>query len=387
VSKDGIDLPLRLKGEGAAEPKTTRVLELRERREVFSFCDIEEGAVPSLLRNFSAPVVVEYDYSPEQLRFLIQHDSNLFSRFEAVQRLVIATLRAMTEECSRGEESTIDVAVVEAFGAFFTDVTIDCAFAAEALTLPSESLILSTRDTVDYDAASKATESFKQTVAARYLDQIRARYDLLRQDGPYEFSPGAVGARALRNVCLSYMASLQNDSVALLALHQMKTATNMTDEEEALKVLCHFSGGASEEGIALFASKWRGDSLVMNKWFGAQASSRSETTLQRIRQLENDPSFDKTNPNKLRALYRRFTRNGPRFHDASGSGYRFIADKIIEIDSFNPQVAAGFAKEFSEFGRFDEKRRALAHVELQRVLAVKGLSADVFEIVSKTVSA
>ncbi len=387
VSPKGVDLSLRLEGENTAEAKTTRVLELRERREVFSFCDIEEGAVPSLLRNFSAPVIVEYEYTAEQLQFLIQHDSNLFSRFEAVQRLVLSTLRAMTEECSRGREPTADTAIVAAFGRFFTDVTIDCAFAAETLTLPSDSLILSTRATVDYDAASKATETFKQAVASQYFEEICARYDELSNGGPYEFAPGAVGARALRNVCLSYLASLQGDSVALLALQQMRATTNMTDEEEALKVLCHFSGEISEEGIALFASKWRRDSLVMNKWFGAQASSRSPTTLSRIQRLEKDPSFDKTNPNKLRALFRRFTRNGPRFHDASGSGYRFIADKIIEIDTFNPQIAAGFAKEFNEFGRLDEKRRALAYGELQRVLVVNGLSADVLEIVSKTVNA
>jgi len=391
VGPDGSDLPLTLDGEQPADrpasapraEETTRVLSLRQQQESFVFVNVDSPPVPSLLRDFSAPVVVKYDYSEAELTHLMAHDANAFNRWEAGQRLALELmLRGIAAHRAGGGLETPQ-AFVRAFARVLADAPRDPAFGAEALALPSEVYIAEQLDEVDPDAIHAVRNRLRRDLAQALKNELLATYHAQTVPGPYSPDAQAAGKRALRNLCLGYLLELNDAEVRALALAQFERADNMTDAIAALSALANCDCAERMQALDAFYAKWNNEPLVVDKWLAVQAGSRLPGTLAEVQKLLAHPAFEIRNPNKVYALIRSFCGNHVRFHAADGSGYAFLADQVIAIDGFNPQVAARMARAFDRWRKFDAGRRQHASAALERIRDAQGLSKDVAEIVSK----
>ncbi|WP_300454662.1 aminopeptidase N [Accumulibacter sp.] len=386
VGPDGKDLPLTLAAEGASadDGATTRVLSLTEEEQCFIFTDLAVEPVPSLLRDFSAPVILDYAWSDDDLAHLLAHDSDPFNRWEAGQRLTSRLILAAAEEISAGRPAHWPASLVGAAAEVLRRGADDPAFAAEALTLPSEVTLAEAMDRLDPDALHLARNGLRRFLAERLFTALRQRYDSLATSGPYRPTPAAVGRRALRNVCLGYLGELQNDEVRVLAMHQFTSADNMSDQFAALAILAQDDCAPRTQALAAFYERWRDEALVVDKWLSVQAASRLPATLTVVQELLAHPGFDLRNPNKVYALLNTFGNNHVRFHAADGSAYRFLAEQIGHLDRLNPQVAARLARRFDRWRRFDAGRQRHARQALESLRRTEGLSADVLEIVGRS---
>jgi aminopeptidase N len=394
VGPDGSDLPLTLEGEQPADrpadapraEETTRVLSLRQPRERFVFVNVGAPPVPSLLRDFSAPVVVKYDYSEADLTHLMAHDANAFNRWEAGQRLALELmLRGIAARRAGGGLETPQ-AFVRAFARVLADAPSDPAFGAEALALPSEVYIAEQLDEVDPDAIHAVRNRLRRDLAQALKSELLATYHAQTVPGPYSPDAQAAGKRALRNLCLGYLMELDDAEVRALALAQFERADNMTDAVAALSTLANCDCSERMQALDAFYAKWNNEPLVVDKWLAVQAGSRLPGTLAEVRKLLAHPAFEIRNPNKVYALIRSFCSNHVRFHAADGSGYAFLAEQVTAIEAFNPQVAARMARAFDRWRKFDAGRRQHASAALERIRDAQGLSKDVAEIVSKALA-
>ncbi len=392
VGPDGKDMPLRLAGEAAAQKaagETTRVLSLKQAEESFVFVDVATPPVPSLLRNFSAPVIVKYAYSDADLTHLMAHDANAFNRWEAGQRLALnLILRDVKAYRSSGAGNALNMpqTFIDAFARVLTDAPRDPAFGAEALALPSEIYIAEQLDEVDPDAIHAVRNGLRRRLAQSLRGELLATYRAQAVPGPYSPDAAAAGKRALRNLCLGYLMELDDRASRDLAFAQFERADNMTDAMAALGALANCDCAERAQALDAFYAKWNSEPLVVDKWLAVQASSRLAGTLAEVRKLLAHPAFDLRNPNKVYALIRSFCSNHVRFHAADGSGYRFLAEQVIAIDAFNPQVAARMARAFDRWRKFDLGRRKHASAALEGIRDAQGLSKDVAEIVSKALA-
>ncbi|TSA11421.1 MAG: aminopeptidase N [Betaproteobacteria bacterium] len=388
VALDGNDLPVKLEGETTSERQAgeiTRVLSLTQASQSFVFVDVPAPPVPSLLRNFSAPVKVNYDYSEADLAHLMAHDANPFNRWEAGQRLALGLILHGIE--ARGAKASGELTTPQTFIAAVSRVLADAprdpAFGAEALALPSEVYIAEQLDEVDPDAIHAVRDELRLALALALKSELLAAYRAQAVPGPYSPDAQAAGKRALRNLCLGYLMELDDQASRDLALAQFERADNMTDAMGALVALANCDCAERGQALAAFYAKWNNEPLVVDKWLAVQAGSRLPGTLPEVRKLLTHPAFDIRNPNKVYALIRSFCSNHVRFHAADGSGYAFLADQVIAIDAFNPQVAARMARAFDRWRKFDAGRRQHASAELGRIRDAHGLSKDVAEIVTK----
>ncbi|WP_121222150.1 aminopeptidase N [Oceanibaculum indicum] len=378
------DLPLQLDGENATHG-TERVLRVTEARQVFTFVDVDEEPVPSLFRGFSAPVKLDAGHDDTDLAFLMAHDSDEFNRWEAGQALARKLLLGMVADRAAGREMAVPDSFVAAFRRVLTDGEAAPAFRAQALALPSEGDIGEAMRTIDVDGIHAAREHLRRHLAGKLKAELRAAYDSMAVSG-VQLDGAAIGKRALRNLCLGYLAGLDADGLAL-AEAQFDSAEVMTDSVAALVCLSDSTDAAGDRALATFHQRWRHDPLVMDKWFSIQAMAKRPDTLARVKALMGDPAFSVKNPNKVRSLLGAFAAGNPvRFHAADGSGYRFIADQVIALDPMNPQVAARLFSPFARWRRFDDGRQALLKAEIERVLATPNLSKDVYEVASKSVA-
>ena len=382
LGPDGKDLPLLLAGAGDAG-RTTRVLSLTEARQQFVFTDLAVEPLPSLLRNFSAPVILDHDWHDEDLAHLLAHDSDPFNRWDAGQRLASRLILAAAGEIAAGRPARWPQSFVDAAAQVLARAGEDPAFAAEALTLPGEATLAEDLPIVDPDALHAARNGLRRFVAKRLTDALRQCYDALSASGPYQPTPAAAGRRALRNLCLGYLGELQEGETRSLAMRQFVSADNMTDQFAALATLAQDDCGERSEALAAFYARWHDQALVVDKWLSVQAASRLPNTLAVVQELLAHPGFDRRNPNKVYALLNTFGNNHVRFHAADGSGYRFLGDEIGQIDGINPQVAARLARRFDRWRKFDSVRQKHARVALETLRATDGLSADVLEIVGR----
>lgn len=380
ISRDGTEFPLRLSGEDSPSG-TSRVLMLEEEQQSFVFEDISEQPIPSLLREFSAPVKLEYPYSTSELAVLMAHDSNAFVRWEAAQLLAQRQILSIVESLAGGSDPTLSPELVAAFRMLLTDLVSDPALVAEALSLPGEAYLAEQMDVVDVDGIHAARKYVKSGLANALRDEFTGRYESMSDDGPYSKSPASMARRSLRNVCLSYL--LETASGASLAAAQLKSSNNMTDTLSALQGLVWVEAAVANEALLEFEGQWRDDALVMDKWFSIQACIPGKHTAERVRKLLDHPGFSIANPNKVRSLIGVFSMMNPTgFHTAGGSGYRLHADQVIALDALNPQVAARMAGAFNSWTRYDDQRRGLMKAELNRIASVDGLSPDVSEIIN-----
>ena len=349
-----------------------RLLSLKKSEEKFTFSS-KPNSVPSLLRGFSAPVILKYPYTEAELLHLMANDDDAFNRWEAAQRLASSTILE-----AKGSPTP---AFVEAARKILADR--DPAFVAEVLTLPGESSLAEQMAIVDpdrlHDARNKLRKEFSRSLKKEFL----SLHEKLKVKGPYSPDPVSSGKRALRNLALGYLGELGQSAIAY---EQFQGADNMTDSMAALGVLANLDCPERKAALDAFYARWKDEPLVVDKWLAVQAGSRLPDTLSRVKQLLSHPAFDLRVPNKVYALIRAFAANHVRFHAADGAGYAFLADQVIALDALNPQVAARMARSFDRWKRFDQGRKLHAKTHLERIRDAKGLSKDVAEIVTKALA-
>jgi aminopeptidase N len=373
-------------GESAEGP-TTVVLELTQAEQTFRFHRVMEKPVPSLLRNFSAPVILEYEYTDEELAFLMAHDSDPFNRWEAGQRFATRRLLALAAPARVSTpmhvESSDESGLIAAFRATLNAPTLDPAFRELALNLPSESLIADQMEEVDPQAIHAARQYLRKTIASRLrADWIAAR-EANRVSGPYSPDAASAGKRSLCNAALSYLGELDDDAAHHLAQQQCDQADNMTDRVAALAVLVNSQAPGKAAALEKFYADFANEPLVIDKWFMLQATARTATA-EKIIELMKHPAFTLKNPNRARSLLFGFCNANPaRFHAADGSGYAFWADQVIALNAINPQVAARLARSLDRWRRYAPHLRDAMKAALRRVAGAKDLSRDVLEVVTK----
>jgi aminopeptidase N len=386
LDRQGGELPLQLEGE-AAPVGTERVLELKASSESFRFVGIQEPPVPSLLRGFSAPVTLEYAHSDAELMFLMAHDRDPFNRWDAAHTLAQRTLLHLLQRHRSGEELAVPDGFVAAFRTALTDQGADQALLSEVLTLPSEANLGDQLEVVDVEGIHEVREWLKTYLARELKEELLAVYRANGSSAPYAIEPADIARRSLKNLALNYLMQLEDADVRELCMYQFQTGNNMTDRMAALTALANCDCAERPQALAAFESLWRDDPLVMDKWFSVQANAKLPGTLQAVKQLMLHPAFSLRNPNKVRSLVGVFcSANLTGFHAADGSGYAFLADQVIALDKLNPQVAARMLRLMSRWRRYDPVRQQLMQAEFERVLAQPGLSRDVFEIASKSLT-
>ena len=387
VGPDGKDMVLQLDGEEKAKG-TTRVLNLTTRSETFRFRNVGERPVPSLLRGFTAPVTLTTNLKERDWVFLMGHDSDPFNRWEAAQRYATGLMVSMVQAIQTGGRMRKGDAFAEMMRSLLKSKKFDPDFVAQMIQLPGEQTIAQiVRENVDVEAIHTAREHLRLSLAVACEKELRSAYDRCRIEGPYSPEAAHAGRRALRNICLSYLAILPSGGGVALANKHYADADNMTDQIAALGVLANIDCPERVVALASFYQQWKDDHLVMDKWLAIQATSSLPDTLANVYTLLQHPAFTIRNPNKVRALITSFaTANQLRFHASDGAGYALVADKVLELDSLNPQVAARLLGAFKSWRQFEPKRRKQMSRHLTRIASVEGISRDVFEIATKTLA-
>jgi len=390
LDPQGREIALRLQGESSASG-TSRVISVTEAEQTFTFVDVAEQPLPSLLRGFSAPVKLSFPYNRDQLMFLMQHDSDGFNRWDAGQQLSVQVLQEMIAQHQKGEALVLDQRLITALGTVLADESLDQAMVAEMLSLPGEAYLTEISEVADVDAIHAAREFARQQLANGLGDALLKRYQANREasrNTAYVAESEHFARRALQNIALSYLMLTGKPDVLTAAIDQFDTADNMTERLTALAVLVNSPfEDEKAKALAVFAENFKDNALVMDQWFSVQAGSTLPGGLARVKALMQHPAFTMKNPNKVRALIGAFAgQNLINFHAADGSGYRFLADLVIELNGFNPQIASRQLAPLTRWRKYDSARQALMKAELERILASGPLSPDVYEVVSKSLA-
>lgn len=384
---EGEALPLRLESTGdAASVPTERVLELTEASHTFEFHGLAQKPVPSLLRHFSAPVRVIYPWSREQLVFLMSHDPDGFNRWDAGQRLAVDVIQSLV---SSPETAEIEPRLVEAYRALLADVSLDQALVAKMLQLPSEAYLIELADSPDVAAIHRARERVLSHLATSLRDELVACYHANTGGGAYEVTPESIARRSLRNTALSWLLLINDNAGRDLAVKQYSDADNMTDRIGALRALVNSEYSAERsQALADFYERFQDDPQVVEQWFAVQASSDRAGQLPQIQALLKHAAFDWKNPNKIRSVIGVFAgQNLAAFHNPDGSGYGFLADQVCRLDDSNPQIAARLVAPLTRWKKFAPTYSALMHKALEKIRDKPELSADLYEVVHKSLEA
>lgn len=373
----------------------TIVLELKAESETFDFPDLGGDVVPSILRDFSAPVKlvpVSGEEDESALAFLFANDTDGFNRWEAGQKLYTSLIFQTLED--KQSEDTLEY-VMEAFGRTLNDkAASDYSIQAYAMTLPGESTLAESMDVIDPISLRDARGSVKKAIARKFQADLQSRYDELTAEmegEEFKVDAASVGKRRLRNTLLDYLCAIketaeEQTAVAALATKQFESATGMTDKMAALTALSSMDGegaAARDAALAQFYKDADGDALVLNKWFMCQALANLDDVLDRVKELTKHPDFTLSNPNRCRSLISAFAMNSAPFHDESGAGYQFLGDTLAELDQLNPQISSRMGGALIQWRRYDTKRGALMKEQLQRLADMDTISDDLFEVVSR----
>jgi len=379
VGADGVDMQLNAAGQ------TEMVFEITEASQQLMIENIKQEPVPSLLRGFSAPVKLDYDYSPEQLAHLMANDSDGFNRWDACQTLCLAVLTQLIDDSKHDRPMIVDGELVEAFKALLTDTSLDPAMVALMLQLPSESLLHEEAETIYVDAIHDARLFMRTALAGCLMDELQVVYQQNITDQAYKPNVEQMGSRSLKNAALGYLM-LVGTGIEL-AWAQFQNADNMTDQAAALSALvnCPEASDYASQALNLFEQKFRDEALVMNLWLQIQATNTQANGLQRVIELMDHKAFTMTNPNKIRSLIGAFaSANHVNFHSQDGSGYRFLTEQILALNTVNPQVAARLVTPLTKWKKFPEPNRQLMQNALQDIAKEPNLVKDLQEIVSKS---
>jgi aminopeptidase N len=365
---------------------STAVLELTEASHTFSFTGVNEAPTPSLLRDFSAPVVLEYDYTDEQLLHLFSHDSDPVNRWEAGQRLAMERLLKLTAVVADGGKLELDATFIDAMRKILADASLDPAFREQALLLPSETMIAEQMDVVDPQAIHKARQFVRATIGDSLRSELKQQYEANLTPGDYSPDALSAGRRGLKNLALSYLAAAPDAASIKLAQAQFDSAGNMTDRAAALVSLIHAKAGDADAALDAFYQDFEGEALVIDKWFAMQAAA-PRTNVKAVRELMKHRAFTLKNPNRARSLIFNFCSGNPsQFHAPDGSGYAFWAEQVIALDALNPQIASRLARAMDRWRRYAPALQAQMKKALQKVASGKKLSNDVREVVGKALA-
>ena len=381
VGQSGAALPLTLEGENAPGPDE-RVLELTEAEQSFTFVGVSEKPLPSIGRQFSAPAVFDLPLDRADRAALMAHDADAFNRWESGQVLARDVLLDMADAAAKGEPKA-DPVYLDAIGVALANAEKDPAFAAQMLVPPPESQLALVRSPADPDAIHAARTALIRAVAHRHGAALRNLYDAMENRGGFTPDAASAGRRALRNVALRYLTAADDEAAADLAYKHYRSATNMTDMIAGLGSLTRMDSKKRDEAFAHFKDQFQDNLLVLDKWMGLQAASPRIDTIHQVRKLMGAAPFDIKNPNRVRALIGAFSANHVRFHSDDGAGYALVGETIRTLDPINPQVAARMAGAFENWRRYDDARQKLMRRELETTKEMSGLSANLFEIVTK----
>ncbi|WP_444904176.1 aminopeptidase N [Microbulbifer sp. CnH-101-E] len=373
-----------LNNEGDIE----EVLEVTQPEQLFEFSGFRKKPLPSLLRDFSAPVKVRYPYTGKQLIFLMRNDSDTFNRWDASQRLAFMALTQLQQDYRSGEALQLQPELIEAYRDVLKDSTLDPALVAEILRLPSEQSVAEMNDLIDAEAIVVARDFALKTLATALAPELLQRYTALDHQKPYSPNAKDIAERSLKNTCLSYLAATEKDDALNIVQKQFETAGNMTDSAAALSALINYGSAPKvDSAIQEFYQRWKDDTQVVELWLGLQSSSARNGTLTNIKNLTKHPSFEIKNPNKVRAVLGGFAnRNFKQFHKEDGSGFFFIAEQVVMLDKINPQIAARLVVPITRWQKYSDDLSDKMREALQGILDSGGLSKDVFEVVSKSIN-
>ncbi|MCU7958665.1 MAG: aminopeptidase N [gamma proteobacterium symbiont of Bathyaustriella thionipta] len=382
----GQDIPSNQEGRKTSSC-TSRILDVRQSEQSFTFSAVEEKPVISLLRGFSAPVKLEYPRSDAERMFLIMHDHDDFSRWDATQSLILSLVEQLLARPRHEWPKQLEEGFFACWRTILQETQTDAALRADMLSLPAETWLGDQQQPIDVDGISAARQFLMRSLAQHLQADFLHSYHQYQDSQAYAPDPPAIARRALKNTCLAYLVESEDKEALELAYQQYLQASNMTDKMAALSALSHTRSQQRQDAMQHFEQQWAHDPLVMDKWFMLQASTKRDDALQQVKQLLSHPAFSIENPNKVRSLIGVFCNaNRVAFHAIDGSGYEFAYEQILRLNPINPQIGARLARVFSPWRRFDTKRQALMKASLQNMLDHADLNKAIFEVVEKSLN-
>ncbi len=368
------------------------LLEIDQEEQSFEFEGLDEIAIPSLLRNFSAPVKVNYAYSKSDLAILMAYDDDGFNAWDACQNIYLAELRALVAASEAEQALAVSQNLNDALSALLKrarNEALDPALLARMLSLPSKSYLAEQYDKINVDAVVAAHNFLEAHIANQFSDDFLYLYRANKVSEPYQAVAQQVAKRSIKNTCLRYLVLSEHSQAEALATEQYSDSDNMTDQGSAFKALVAYDLAVEskrEHSLNDFYQQWKHEALVLDQWFTVQATAQRKTLLEELNALTEHADFDLGNPNRVRSLLGAFAQNYEFFHDADGAGYRFYAQQIAMLNGINPQVAARMVGALIHWKRYEGKRGELMRAELESLKALPNLSKDVFEIVDKALA-
>ncbi len=351
------------------------ILIVQEGVETFVFTEVEQKPILSVNRGYTAPFKIKQ--SEADFDFMMRYDSDGFNRYEATQKAAIKALHTFMD---KGE---VDSAYVESFGAILDDDSLGLESKAFMLELPTLSVLMQEQERIDVQPLSKALSALKIALATRYKEPMLDLYSKYHKPQNSALDAQSMGERSIKNAVMQYLMVLEDDAINAYCLKQYDESVTMTDRIVALDLLENFAPDLAQERLQHFYERYKEDTLVMNKYLSVLSASEREGTIDRVQALQNDPVYDVKVPNLVRALIGVFARNAVAFHAPTGHGYAFLAEKVIELDAINPQIAAGLTTAFKSYSRLNPENKELMKEALEMILNEKEISANVYEIVEK----
>lgn len=364
------------------------ILLVKNSTENVAFKHISEKPVLSLCRNFSAPIKLNYQYTPDELLCLMLHDTDAVNQWQAAQELITQLIVKLYAATQNHEELHLPQDFATAIKTLLTNTTLDPALVAQMLQFPAENYLLELMPHTDVGTTFQIIEFIKRELAQQLTTEFLNCYQQHHVVAPYTLDASAIGNRALKNVCLHYLNYCNSPAIITIALQQLNTANNLTDILGALGVLVNSEIYAERDGLLeQYYQKWQNQHTVINKWLALNATIKLPGTLERIKKLLTHPAFAITNPTNVIALLRNFTEsNWINFHQISGAGYEFLTEQILKIDTFNPQLAVNIAITLTRWQKYDPQRQKLQRQQLEKILKQPNISKNLFEIASKAES-
>ncbi|GAA69699.1 aminopeptidase N [Pseudoalteromonas sp. BSi20429] len=376
LDANGQSIALQYKGK-----KLDHVLDVTNATQTFSFDNILEKPVAVLLEDFSAPCILNQQTTEPELLHIMRFARSDFSRWDAQQQLFIKAIKSQITDATN---SVLSSEIINALRVLINTKEGDLALIAELFKLPSFDTLAAEFDVIPVDDIIEITEKFEQQIADELADELLCCYESLEDDG--SISASAVANRALKQICLHYLAKTQSPE-AVTFIQEAASSTNMTNVLGALSAVVKASHPVRDELLSHFDSQWRHDVLVMDKWFALQAMQSGSTAIDDIKALYEHPCFDFSNPNRVRALVGSFSHfNTAQFHRADAQGYALLGDLLIKLNAINPQNASRMLTPFMSWKRYDDVRSQAMKLQLQRLANLDGLSADLYEKVEKALA-
>lgn len=392
LGKSGEQLPLLLKGANSS-PSNDKVLDVKEAEQTFIFTGVDEPPIPSLLRGFSAPVRLRYNYSPEELFFLMAHDADGFNRWNASQLLATQVIEQGAEDYRTGKSFVLPNVLRNAYSSILKSVTLDLeidrAMVSQLLTLPLLGTLIEQAEQADVEALFNGREAVLNGIADEFKDQFAQLVGATVEAVDYRADAKSIATRSFKNLCLGYLARTGDEVWLNHCYDVFARGDNMTNQSAALRILVNNTSELGQrlsvKALSEFYQQWKHEPLVVDQWFGIQAMAQTDGALDRVKKLMQHEAFNIKNPNKVRSLIGAFcAQNYLGFHDESGTGYEFLADQVLVLDKLNPQIASRQLTPLTRWKKYAPHRQALMQAQLMRIKAEQGLSKDVYEIVAKS---